>query len=208
MKLFFVAGVMGLAFCGPPGAVFAMAARRGIANGFTAALMVEIGSLVGDAVWAVVGLSSVGILLQLASIQVGVATAGSLLLARLGVSALRDAWSDREPPAAPPSTRGDFATGAVLSLTNPQTLAYWIAFGATIEVIVGSPVGLAQLVIFFIGFMAGCLAFCFLAAAIISGARSLLTKNLYRVVNAICGITLLAFAILLVYDTYIRLRPH
>lgn len=98
MKLFFVACAMGLAFCGPPGAVFAMAARRGVASGFTAALMVEIGSLVGDAVWTVIGLSSFGILLRVAPIQGVIATAGSLLLGWLGVRALLDAWHNTGRP--------------------------------------------------------------------------------------------------------------
>lgn len=205
MKLFLVACVMGLAFCGPPGAVFAMAARRGIANGFAAALMIEIGSLVGDAVWAVIGLSSFGILLQVAPIQGAIAAAGGLLLGWLGVRALLDAWHDREPPVAPPSVRGDFATGAFLSLTNPQAIAYWIAFGGSIEAIIGGRADFGQLAIFFTGFMVGCLVYCFLAAAVISGARSLLTNGFYRAVNAVCGVALLSFAVLLIYDTSVRL---
>lgn len=205
MKLFFVACAMGLAFCGPPGAVFAIAARRGVANGFTAALMVEIGSLVGDAVWAVIGLLSFGILLQVAPVQGAIAAAGGLLLGWLGVRALLDAWHDREPPAAPPSVRGDFATGAVLSLTNPQAVAYWIAFGGSIEAIIGGRADSAQLAVFFAGFMVGCLVYCFLAASVISGARSLLTKSFYRTVNALCGVALLGFAVLLIYDTSVRL---
>lgn len=207
MMLFFVACAMGLAFCGPPGAVFAIAARRGVANGFTAALMVEIGSLVGDAVWAIVGLSSFGLLLQIAPVQGAIAAAGGLLLGWLGVRALLDAWHDRDPPVAPPSVRGDFATGAILSLTNPQAVAYWIAFGGSIEAIIGGRANSAQLAIFFTGFMVGCLVYCFLAATVIAGARSLITKSFYRVVNTVCGVALLSFAVLLIYDTSVRLIP-
>ena len=54
--------------------------------------------------------------------------------------------------------------------------------------------------------MIGCLVYCFLAAAVISGARSLRTKSFYRVVNAVCGVALIAFAILLIYDTSVRLE--
>lgn len=93
----------------------------------------------------------------------------------------------------------------MLSLTNPQAIAYWVAFGGSIEAIVGGSADPRQLAIFFGGFMAGCLVYCFLAAAVISGARSLLRKSLYRLVNTVCGIALLGFAVLLVYDTVMRL---
>lgn len=45
--------LLGLAFCAPPGAVTAEAIRRGVARGFGAALGIELGSLIGDAVWAI-----------------------------------------------------------------------------------------------------------------------------------------------------------
>ena len=50
--LFFAAFGLGLAFCAPPGAVTAEAVRRGLSRGFRAALLLELGSLVGDAFWA------------------------------------------------------------------------------------------------------------------------------------------------------------
>src|SRR5690348_15439442 len=107
---------MGLTFCGPPGAVFAEASRRGAQRGFAAALTVEFGSLIGDAVWAVLGLSGAGIMLQLPAVHRLLAAAGAALLAWLGVVALRDMWRGR--PAAPngAAARSDFAAGAALSI--------------------------------------------------------------------------------------------
>ncbi|MSP75696.1 MAG: chemotaxis protein [Rhodospirillaceae bacterium] len=205
MMLFMTAFVMGLVFCGPPGAVFAMSARRGAAHGFSAALMVLFGSLVGDAVWAVLGLSGAGILMQIPAVHGVVGAAGAALLAWLGLQALRDAWQNRQPAAAPSSVGGDFAIGAVLSLTNPQAVAYWIAFGGSIQVIIGRAADFSEFVVFFAGFMIACVVYCFLAAGIISGARSLLTARLYRIVNATCGAALVGFAILLLYDIVGRL---
>ena len=201
MMLFVTAFVMGLAFCGPPGAVFAMSARRGAAHGFSAALMVLFGSLVGDAVWAVMGLSGAGILMQIPAVHGVVGVAGAALLAWLGLQALRDAWQNRQPAAAPSSVGTDFATGAVLSLTNPQAVAYWIAFGGSIQVIIGHAAAFSEFAVFFSGFMIACVVYCFLAAGLISGARSLLTDKLYRIVNATCGAALVGFALFLLYDT-------
>jgi chemosensory pili system protein ChpE len=205
MMLFMTAFVMGLAFCGPPGAVFAMSARRGAAHGFSAAHMVLFGSLVGDAVWAVLGLSGAGILMQIPAVHGVVGVAGAALLAWLGLQALRDAWQNRQPTTAPSSIGSDFATGAVLSLTNPQAVAYWIAFGASIQAIIGYAAAFSEFAVFFGGFMIACVVYCFLAAAVISSARSLLTDKLYRCVNGVCGAALVGFAVILLYDTVGRL---
>jgi len=52
----------GLAYAAAPGAVNTEAVRRGLARGACATLHVELGSLVGDAVWAVLALTGVTLL--------------------------------------------------------------------------------------------------------------------------------------------------
>ncbi|PRW92372.1 chemotaxis protein, partial [Pseudomonas fragi] len=53
LSIFVYALVFGFVFCLSPGAVLAETLRRGLLHGFTPALLVQFGSLVGDAVWAV-----------------------------------------------------------------------------------------------------------------------------------------------------------
>jgi chemosensory pili system protein ChpE len=197
IALFIGAFGMGLAFCGPPGPVFVEAFRRGAARGFSAALTVEFGSLIGDAVWAVVGLTSAALLLQVEAVRGIIAAAGVVLLAWLGVRALRDGWTGAQPGAATIPARGDFATGAAISLTNPQSVAYWIALGGVIETMIGRTPAIFDLTVFFSGFMLACLAYCFLIAGLIAGAQKLLTPTLHRVANAACGAVLVGLAIVL-----------
>jgi threonine/homoserine/homoserine lactone efflux protein len=54
---------------------------------------------------------------------------------------------------------------------------------------------------FFAGFMLACLAYCFLAAGLIVGIRRVLTDGWYRSRNVVCGLALLAFALMLAYGT-------
>ena len=61
ISLFFAAFVFGLIFNAAPGAVFAETVRRGIRGGFRPALAVQLGSLAGDTLWALLGLSGVGL---------------------------------------------------------------------------------------------------------------------------------------------------
>jgi len=201
VALFVAAFAMGLAFCGPPGPVFVEAFRRGAVRGFSAALAVEFGSLVGDAVWAAVGLTGAALLLQVPAIRATIAAGGVMLLAWLGVRALRDAWNGAVPEAAAIPPRRDFAAGAALSLTNPQAVAYWIALGGIIETIIGRAPAPYDLTVFFVDFMLACLAYCFLIAGLISAAQNLLTPNLYRAVNAACGVALVGFALALAWAT-------
>ena len=62
--IFGAAFVLGMVFNAAPGPVFAESIRRSLTGGFDAAFRVQIGSLVGDATWALLGLAGVGILLQ------------------------------------------------------------------------------------------------------------------------------------------------
>lgn len=201
MILFLAAVGMGFVFCSPPGPVLALAARRGAVHGFPAALRVELGSLVGDAIWAVLGLSGVGLLMRLPAIHGVVGLVGALLLGWLGLRSLREARQAHALAAAPVQPRGDFSVGALISLTNPQAVAYWMALGSSIQVLTGHEASTADYMIFFCGFMLACLAYCFVAAGVIAGARTLLTESLFRSVNLVCGLALLVFAAFLAWNT-------
>ena len=56
LSLFALAFGLGLVLNAAPGPVFAETVRQGTRGGFRLALAVQLGSLVGDGVWALVGL--------------------------------------------------------------------------------------------------------------------------------------------------------
>ena len=63
-----------------PRRCFSETVRRGATGGFKAALAVQIGSLVGDATWAVLGLMGVGLLLQVDALKWPVGLVGAAYL--------------------------------------------------------------------------------------------------------------------------------
>ena len=65
MIFFIQAFILGLLFNAAPGVVFTETIKRGINGGFFPALYVQIGSLAGDALWAILGLLGIGILLNI-----------------------------------------------------------------------------------------------------------------------------------------------
>ncbi len=70
-------------------------------------------------------------------------------------------------------------------------------FKRPIEAMTGRTPTANDLTVFFAGFMLACVVYCFVIAALISGARRLLTNNLHRLINAACGVALVGFAIAL-----------
>ncbi|MFI7636707.1 LysE family transporter [Nonomuraea sp. NPDC049400] len=196
-EVFMLALWVGLLFNAAPGAVFSESLRRGVRGGFGPAFAVQVGSLAGDAVWALLGLAGVGALFTLPALRVPLTIAGCLLLAWLGLTGLRDAVSPR--PAAPGgvSGRSGVAVGAAMSLGNPWNVVYWSGAAGAVSSVLGEDAGFASLAAFFTGFMTSSLAWCFICAGLISLLRRALPPLAVRLLEAGCGAALLVFAALL-----------
>src|SRR5918911_2023132 len=80
MQGFVVGMIMGLVFAAPPGAVTAETLRRGLRGGFGHALSVQLGSLIGDASYALVALAGLAAFLQVPLAQTLLGTLGALFL--------------------------------------------------------------------------------------------------------------------------------
>jgi len=197
LTLFAAAFLFGLAFNAAPGPVTAETLRRGLHGGFGPALAVQIGSLVGDLSWAVLGLAGAGAALSVPVLTVPIELAGAGFLVWLAWSAWQDA---RRPGAfvagdAGSARRGAFAAGAVMSLSNPQNISFWVALAAPMAALRVTDMMTPQAAVFFGGFAASSVAWCFVAAGIVAWCRSILTPGLHRALNLACAVALAAFAV-------------
>ena len=168
IQILSAAFVLGLIFNAAPGAVFAETIRRSMSGGFREALILQLGSLTGDALWAILGLLGIGVLLQSPSLQFPIAIAGSAYLGYLSW----DSWKAAKAPAeASRIFRGGMSAaraGVILSTTNPQNIAYWAALGSAFGAI-GIPNPKAtDFALFFAGFMLSSILWCFFCAAIVN----------------------------------------
>ena len=197
LTIFFYALVFGFVFCLSPGAVLAETLRRGLLHGFTPALMVQIGSLVGDAVWAVIGLTGIALLIQHDAVRVPLTIVCTLYLAWLGVRSLIDAWQLPEAGSAPASSgQNALAVGAAISLANPKNIVYWGALGSALSGIVGATPSHGQTLMFFAGFMLASVLSCFLIAALVNLLRKNASPLWQRISYGACGLVLIYLAIL------------
>lgn len=193
---------VGLAFNAAPGAVTAESVRRGIRGGFRPALGVQVGSLVGDGVWAVLGLAGVGALVAVPAVRVPVALAGCAVLAWLGVAGLREALrpstsSAVGPLAAPAEARWgpSLRAGAALSLGNPWNVVYWSGVAGAVAAALGERPTVIDLAVFLAGFMAASLAWCLVMATVIAAMHRALPPVAARILEGVSGVVLLALAV-------------
>jgi chemosensory pili system protein ChpE/L-lysine exporter family protein LysE/ArgO len=180
LALFLTALLLGFVFNAAPGAVFAETIRRGLRGGYRGALLVQVGSLTGDALWAVLGLVGVGLLARTEALRTPVALAGIAYLLWLAHDAWRASGASSQDA---PTQGGDMAdpargivdaeraalrAGALLSLTNPHNVAYWAALGSAMGAAGVSDPRWTDYAIFFTGFMVSSVVWCFVCAALVA----------------------------------------
>ncbi len=193
--------ILGIAFCAPPGIITAETIRRGLVRGFRPALFVQFGSLVGDTTWSLIALTGLAFLVQNNTARITLSMLGIFLLLKLAWDALNAAYTNMEIQSAPASERGDFATGALLSLGNPFNIIFWTGIGATaFSGISGAP-ELPHFVTFFLAFMTAAVLWCFLMAGLVAWGKQWMTQNFFRWVNLVCGAALIYFAVQLGVQT-------
>src|SRR5262245_47761935 len=131
LKLIFLSAfVAGLAYSAAPGVINAEAIRSALTRGFRAALLFQVGALAGDALWATVALSGVVVLRPCAVLQLILGGCGAVLLIWVAWGGVRDSLRGHAAIAIEPSRHADFLLGALLSVTNPFAVVFWLSIGS------------------------------------------------------------------------------
>ncbi|MGZ3583403.1 MAG: LysE family translocator [Ktedonobacterales bacterium] len=196
---------LGVAYAAAPGAVNTEAVRRGLAHGSRSTFLVEIGSLIGDSLWAVLAITGVALLGRHLAVQIVLGIAGGTFLLRMAWNALHDAWLDRQPATSPRRARGDFATGAFFGLANPVGLAFWSGLSSGIVAMGATGIGFA---VFLAGFLAGACLWCVALSLLLGLGRRWVRPGIFRLVNALCGLILGYFGVRLLWTTCLDLFDH
>lgn len=201
LLLFLTAFAMSISFAVQPGVIGFESLRRGISHGWTAALHVELGSLVGDATWALIALLGASILFQNPVISLMLGLFGCGLLLKFAWEAWQASRSDMDISGANDDRSNHFVAGAMLSLANPQNITAWLGMSGTI-------IGLGflnpqpmHLAVFFAGFMIAQVCWCFFFATVVEYGRRVLNQQVYRWINMTCAVFLAYLGVALLVQT-------
>lgn len=200
LAVFFTGLWLGFVFNVAPGAVFTESLRRGISGGFRPAFSVQIGSLVGDALWAVLGLAGAAAVLSQPHLTIPLTLVGCGVLILLGVQGLRAAFGTTPPVNADnPSSRHRSAilAGAAMSIGNVWNVVYWGGAGGAVAGSVGTSDPVFATGVFFAAFMLSSIIWCFVCAGIVAGLRRALKPRLIRVIEICSAVALIVMAIVL-----------
>jgi chemosensory pili system protein ChpE/L-lysine exporter family protein LysE/ArgO len=204
IALFLSAVLLGLVFSAVPGAVFAQTVRQAVRCGFPSALQVQIGSLVGDATWAVLGLFGVGLLLRLDALRLPVTLAGIAYLVWLAHDSWRAADHDYSAHSQVNASRSALRTGIALSLTNPQNVAYWAAIGSAMGAVGVVNPTFIHYSVFFAGFMSAAIFWAFFCAAVVARVYRNGSDSWAKVTYKLCSVAFLTFAFLSLKNLVVR----
>ena len=201
MAIFFSAFGLSLIMWAAPGAVMTEALRRGFTRGPCSVLCIYLGSLVGDAFWAVVACISAGFLTQnmVAHLLLGVIE--TLVLLSLAGIALKDVWTRGNPQARAIICHGVFTTGALLSLASPYTIAFWLGVNGMAIVANVSKTHTLYVFLFFLGFLLAALVWSLFLSSFIVCGRRLAYPGFLRWMNLGCGFALGYFGLSLLWST-------
>ena len=165
MIFFIQAFILGLLFNATPGVVFTETIKRGINGGFFPALYVQIGSLAGDALWAILGLLGIGILLNIDILKYPLSIIGIIYLIYLAYDSFISSNIKYEKIVVSKSIKNNaLKSGVFLSITNPQNIAYWAALGSSFGALGISEPQTSHYFIFFFGFISSSILWCFVCA--------------------------------------------
>ena len=196
MIFFIQAFILGLLFNATPGVVFTETIKRGINGGFFPALYVQIGSLAGDALWAILGLLGIGILLNIDILKYPLSIIGIIYLIYLAYDSFISSNIKYEKIVVSKSIKNNaLKSGVFLSITNPQNIAYWAALGSSFGALGIADPQTSHYFIFFFGFISSSILWCFVCALavekIFKYTNSIIKKYIFR----ICTIAFLYLAV-------------
>lgn len=193
---------IGVAYTVVPGPVNTEATRRSLKGGFGPALKVQIGSLVGDVLWAILGLTGAVVALQRDSIAIMLGLVGAGFLFALARSAFRGAADiDGHEPESP---RGSgWRVGIMFSLANPAGIAFWSGVGGGMLGTVANP-GSLEVAAVLASFIVGSAACGVLFAGLAGFGHRHASGALMRWIDGICGVALTWFGVRLLWTTLRR----
>jgi threonine/homoserine/homoserine lactone efflux protein len=187
--------VLGFAVAAVVGPIGMLCIRRTLSSGFVIGFLSGLGAAVADATYASLAAFGVSALTSLLVEQrLWLRLVGGAFLLYLGVHTVRAAPSAKAATTASVSgLLSAFASTLALTLSNPMTILSFVGIFAGLGLSVeGGMLGAAVLVV---GVFLGSAAWWLVLAGAVSAIRGRLTPRVFRTVNVLSGLVIVAFGL-------------
>jgi len=195
---------LGMAYAAVPGAVNTEALRRGVRGGFRLALSVQLGSLVGDGLWAILGVTGAAVLVRYDSVALVLGLAAAALVFALARTALVEAFGGGEVRPEATDAGRPFCIGLIFGLANPAGLAFWAGIGGGVLAYGGDGPTSGRTALFLVAFLIGAASCGIGMAASVGWGRRYVGGRFFRWVNVIRGLALGYYAVRVSWSTLQR----
>lgn len=211
--LIITACVLGFVYSAAPGAVNTEAFRRGLQRGFAPSFLVQLGALLGDLLWAIIGLTGVALVFHFLAVQITLGIVGVTFLLRMAWMSFLDA---RKPidlnKTNSANEQRDFVTGVIFSIANPFGIAFWGGIGGGFAThIAGMPL-IDKLLFLFLGFSVGAFAWCIGISSLVAWSRKFIGEKLLRGIFTVSSLAMAYFALemlwTLIHNTLYPMFSH
>jgi threonine/homoserine/homoserine lactone efflux protein len=204
VTLFLTAFVVGFAYAAAPGPVTTESIRRAARQGFRAGFLVQAGSLLGDAFWAIIGLTGAAILLRHEWVGIALGFMGAVLLLWLAREVLLAALFPHDTASGALRNGDPIRLGIAFGFANPAGIAFWSGLGASMF---GSTTPSAMSVVALVlSFMLGATTWGVTLTYVVAWGSTRAGQRLLRVVDSVSAIVLGWFGIRLLIENIQRLR--
>ncbi|MED1809383.1 LysE family translocator [Bacillus subtilis] len=195
MNIFLSYIVLGLSLSAPVGPVNAAQIDKGIKNGFWHAWIFGLGAMTADGLYMLFIYFGLSQFLTAPFVKTFLWLFGFFVLTYTGIETLKNV---REPmdvrsSRGKPSYRKTFASGFLISLSNPLSILFWLGIYGSILAKTAEAYNMNQLLVYSSGIMIGILIWDFCMAITASMFRNLLHEKLLRGLTGIAGVSLLVF---------------
>src|SRR3989338_1724615 len=192
---FLLAFWLGIAFSAPPGIVTIESIRQGLKGGYWSAFAVGLGSLIGDGAYAIFAFGGLSFIVQNNIMKFTVGLVGACFLVYLAISAfkVKNLPKIGEDTISSNKNRTAFINGAILSLTNPWAIAFWLSFGG-ILISSGISTSSQNLWLFLLTFLAGATTWVFILSGLILFGNKYIDDKVFHFISLTSGLIFLGTA--------------
>jgi threonine/homoserine/homoserine lactone efflux protein len=196
----FAGGVLlGLSIAAPIGPVNIAMIQRGLSEGFAGACLLGLGSTVADLIYILLAYAGADPLSDLSWAKFLLFAAGAGVMGWLGWGAIRVALNaaPAEIPAEvaePVGRRSAFASGFLITIVNPMTIAFWLGIlSAALAARERAPLVVECLYI--VSLAAGCLLWVLTLSTLLHFGRRVARGAALRWVSVVAGVALIGFGV-------------